>query len=57
MTYPQYLGAFAILFGLLCFGFYVWEDLARQRRAARKRYSRDWHLASSRPFDRERDAA
>lgn len=57
MTVPEYFGAIAILFGLACFGFYVWDDLARQRRAARRRYLRDWHLASSRPSDREQDAA
>lgn len=42
---------------LACFGFYVWDDLARLRRATRDAYVREWHLASSRPYDREQDAA
>lgn len=57
MTYPQYLGAIAIAFGLLWFGLHVWDDLARLRRATRAEFVREWHLASSRPYDREQDAA
>lgn len=57
MTYPEYLGALAILCFLACFGFHVWDDLARLRRATRASYVREWHLGSSRPYDREQDAA
>lgn len=57
MTYPEYLGALAILCFLLCFGFYVWEDLAGLRRREAARYTREWVTARSRPFDREQDAA
>lgn len=56
MTWPEYFGALAILCLLVGFGLYIWEDLARRRRAAQEEYRRDWHLASS-PHDRERDAA
>ena len=51
--------AIAILGFLVGLGFYMWDDLRELAREllAEDEQAREWFVARSRPYDRERDAA
>lgn len=57
MTVPQAFLALAILCLLLGGCFAVFENVKRHARREASGWRREWPVAQSRPFDRERDAA